>query len=74
MEVKRKMVSSEQAAENIRIARLKKNYTQEYVSEAIGVSVPTYRKVEQSPYDYPVKLLEDVAQALENTLDDFLLG
>jgi transcriptional regulator with XRE-family HTH domain len=52
-------------AKNIRLAREYKNYTQEYMAEAIGVSQATYCRIETGKTDIRISVLRNIATAFE---------
>jgi transcriptional regulator with XRE-family HTH domain len=55
--------------ETIRIARVSKNYTQEYVAECLGVNQSTYSRCENGVTQFGIKHLFILAKLLKISLD-----
>lgn len=56
----------------IRFERLKRNYTQEYVADEIGISQSQYSRIEKGEKSIDIEKLGKLVQVLEITLFDIL--
>lgn len=59
--------------EKLRVLRLQKNYTQDYVAFCLDISQPAYHKIENGKTNINIKRLEELA-ALYNVSVVGILG
>ena len=55
----------------IRIARLEKNYSQDYLASKFGISQSYYAKIESGKSEITIKLFLEIIEILEIDLIDF---
>ena len=59
-------------ARNIKQIRELKNYTQEYMAEQLGISQPSYAKIEQGITELKIDRIQQIANILEVDLSTLL--
>ncbi len=57
---------------NIKKTREFKNLTQEYLADRLNISTKTYRRIENNEQDVTFNRLQQIAEALETSLEDLL--
>ena len=60
--------------ENIRRARLVRNYTQQYMATKLGISIHAYLNIENGRADVNTRRLTDIAVILEYKPYELLIG
>ena len=58
--------------QKIKSLREKRNYTQEYMAEQLGITQSSYSKLEQDKSDLPVSRLFKIAEILEVNTEEYL--
>jgi transcriptional regulator with XRE-family HTH domain len=57
---------------NIKKIRELKNFTQEYMAEKLGITQPTYARVEKEDADLTITRLTQISTILEVSLDELI--
>ncbi len=60
--------------DNIRKARVAKNYTQDYLAQQLNITPTAYGNMERGKTDVALSRLEEVAKILETTPESLLSG
>ena len=55
-------------------ARKKARYTQEEVANLLGISRPTYARMEKSPQDIPIKEARNLAKIFEISVEEIFFA
>ncbi len=67
------MINNEQLAMNIKIARIRKGYTQRQMAELLGISRSRYNYYENKPRSFTVDNLSNVSALLGIQIEELLV-
>lgn len=65
--------NEKQISRNIKSRRQKVGLTQEQIAKILGITMATYKNIENNPLKYSINKLTTIADALGCTIDDFLM-